>query len=252
MLRTVNLLRNPCDRDPLAPSLPPTPTALVTTAPLRWLNLSILSPSARIWWAATALVVFPVFVEAPLVRTLPWLGLTLMGGWLMAGLALMSRQATRLWGDLCIGFAWTWGAGALYWGWFRWEPLVHIPLEALPLPIVVYLLSRGWGRVGCYFYLGSLLGTAVTDLYINTQNLLPFWRQVMVVPPDQAPLLLGQAIAHLQTPTAAAQAAFLALGLFTLGMIPFRSSQPCWWAFSGAVLSTLLVDSLFAVAAWLG
>jgi len=34
-----------------------------------------------------------------------------------------------------------------------------------------------------------------------------------------------------------------------LGTIPMRSQSTKWWAFSGAILSTILVDSLFFVAA---
>ncbi|MEL6456528.1 MAG: DUF3120 domain-containing protein, partial [Cyanobacteria bacterium J06623_5] len=37
--------------------------------------------------------------------------------------------------------------------------------------------------------------------------------------------------------------------LVMLGTIPLRSMSTKWWAFSGAVLSTILVDSLFFLAA---
>lgn len=249
MLQTVNILTNP-----LASSIPPSPISL-----LRWGVPFPKVPAVaqwpltiRVWLMATGLVVVPVFFEAPLVRSLPWLSLTLTGGWIMVGLALMSRTPTRPWGDLLVGFAWTWLAGSLYWGWFRWEPFVHIPLESVGLPIVLVLLWRGQSRIGCYFYLGSLLGTAVTDLYIYWMDLLPLWRQVMVSPPDQVPWVLGQALAILQTPVAASRALLLGLGLLTVGGVPLRSQQPCWWAFSGAVLSTLLVDGLFALGALLG
>jgi hypothetical protein len=198
---------------------------------------------------AVALVVVPVFFEAPLVRSLPWLGLTLTGTWLLAGVALMTRNTTHPWGDLLVGFAWTWLAGSLYWGWFRWEPFVHIPVESIAIPMVVILLSRGLNRIGCYFYLGSLLGTAVTDLYMYYMDLIPIWRQVMASDPSGISPLMTQAVGILQSPGALGLALGMGLGLLVVGLVPLRSQQPCWWAFSGAVLSTLIVDGLFALGA---
>ncbi|MGF1524108.1 MAG: DUF3120 domain-containing protein [Leptolyngbyaceae cyanobacterium] len=199
----------------------------------------------KILVASIFLVVVPVFFQAPLVRSLPWLSLTLTGTWLMAGVSLVSRSNSRLWGDLLVGFTWTWLAGSIYWGWFRWQPYIHLPIEALGIPVVLVLLIRGRGRVGSYFYLGSLLGTAVTDLYIYWTDLLPLWRQVMQVDPEWVPVLLRQAATALQNPVAFMKALALASGLLIIGTIPLKSKQPCWWAFSGAVLSTLIVDVLF-------
>ncbi|MEL7316680.1 MAG: DUF3120 domain-containing protein, partial [Cyanobacteria bacterium J06559_3] len=104
--------------------------------------------------ASIFLVVVPVFFQAPLVRSLPWLSLTLTGTWLMAGVSLIVRSNSRLWGDLLVGFTWTWLAGSIYWGWFRSEPFIHLPIEALGIPVVLILLVRGKGRIGSYFYLG--------------------------------------------------------------------------------------------------
>lgn len=201
--------------------------------------------------AAVFLVVVPVFFEAPLVRTLPWLTLALSGTWLMAGISLISRHSSRLWGDLLVGFTWTWLAGSIYWGWFRGEPFNHLPIEALGLPIVFILLMRGWGRVGCYFYLGSLLGTALTDLYIYWVDLLPLWRQVMNVNPAWAPVMLREAVYQLQNPMAIAQGVAIAIMLLVVGLLALRSKQLCFWAFAGAVLSTLVVDLLFLGTAFL-
>ncbi|MEM6592735.1 MAG: DUF3120 domain-containing protein, partial [Cyanobacteria bacterium P01_C01_bin.73] len=36
-----------------------------------------------------------------------------------------------------------------------------------------------------------------------------------------------------------------------IGTLPLHSNRLQWWAFAGAVLSTILVDSLFGVAALL-
>lgn len=201
--------------------------------------------------AAIALVVVPVFFQAPLVRSLPWLSLTLTSTWLMAGVGLMLRSHSRIWGDLLIGFSWTWLAGSIYWGWFRWEPFVHLPIEAIGIPIVVIALATGRGRVGSYFYLGSLLGTAMTDLYVYWMDLVPLWRQVMQVDPEWVPVVLREGATALQTEIAVNRGLLIAIALLTIGIVPLlRSRQPCWWAFSGAVLSTLIVDLLFLGSAF--
>jgi hypothetical protein len=87
--------------------------------------------------AALALVTLPVFVQAPLVRYFPWVTLGLTLAWLGLGTYLANRQGAEIWGDLLIGFGWIWLTGSIYWGWFRWEPVAHLPIEALGLPIAL-------------------------------------------------------------------------------------------------------------------
>jgi len=213
-------------------------------------HAGLLTTRVKVGLAAVFLVVVPVFFQAPLVRSLPWLSLTLTGTWLLAGISLRSRAATRLWGDLITGFTWTWLAGSIYWGWLRSAPLWHLPIEAIGFPLALFSLARGQGRTGSYFFLGSLLGTAVTDLYIYWADLLPMWRQVMLVDPDWVPVILRQAATTLQNPIALSRGLLIALGLLVVGILPLQSRQPCWWAFSGAVLSTLVVDLLFLGSAF--
>lgn len=202
----------------------------------------------QIFVAAACLVCLPVFAQAPLVRLWPWLSLcsTLPLVWL----SLRLRQYPRLtlWGDLLLGFSWTWLAGSLYWGWLRSEPLVHLPVEAIGLPFAIADLYRGQNRLGNWFYLGSLFGTAMTDLYFYLVNLIPYWRQVMQVEPSLAPSILHDAVNLVHTPLGIGCAIGLLAVLLTVGLWPLRSNQLSAWAFSGAVLSTIVVDGLF----WLG
>jgi hypothetical protein len=191
-----------------------------------------------------------VFIEAPLVRSLPWLSLAMTSGWVGLSFALMSRTSTYLWGDLLLGFSWSWLAGSVYWGWLRWEPLLHLPVEAIALPFALVCIRRNWGKVGNFFYLGSLLGTVLTDVYFYLVDLIPHWRQLMQVEPALALPILQSAVAQVQTPWGQSWALILALVLLTLGILPLRYRQIHWWAFSGAVLSTILVDSLFWLAAF--
>jgi hypothetical protein len=215
-------------------------------------NLPISLSSPKIWLvfaAAVFLVSVPVFVEAPLVRSLPSLSLAIAGLWVWLSFTLMSRPATYLWGDLLLGFSWSWLAGAIYWGWLRWEPLWHLPVESIGLPFACWCLMRNWGKVGNWFYLGSLFGTVLTDVYFYLVDLMPYWRQIMQVEPESVAPILQTAVIQVQTPWGQAWAVVLASALLTVGVLPLRHKQRHWYAFSGAVLSTILVDSLFLLAA---
>jgi hypothetical protein len=199
--------------------------------------------------ASVILISVPVFVQAPLVRMVPWLSLAMTVGWLGLSWLLWNRPRTQLWGDLLFGFSWTWLTGAIYWGWLRWEPFLHLPIEAIGLPFALICLARQWGKIGNWFYLGSLLGTALTDLYFYLVNLIPYWRRLMQVEPDLAKPIFQAAVTQIQTTWGASCAIILVAALLIVGSLPLRSRDLHWWAFGGAVLSTLLVDGLFWIAA---
>lgn len=184
------------------------------------------------------------------MRFLPWvsLGFTPILWWI--GFSLLKRSNNRWVGDLILGFTWTWLAGSLYWGWLRWEPIWHLPVESIGLPFAIWSIARHQNRIGSFFFLGSLFGTAITDLYFYTVNLIPHWRNLMQVEGEEMVRPIFQsAIAQMQTPWGVSWAVMLALVLLGVSLSPLHSRQGCWWAFSGAVLSTILVDSLFWLAA---
>ena len=112
---------------PLGTRLPP--------GSFRKLTNLFSSTRSQAFAAAAFLVAVPVFVQAPLVRLVPQASLAMTAIWLFLGWKLLQKYTTQLWGDLIIGFSWTWLAGAVYWGWFRWDPYVHLPIEALGLPV---------------------------------------------------------------------------------------------------------------------
>ncbi|MEL6159406.1 MAG: DUF3120 domain-containing protein [Cyanobacteria bacterium J06554_11] len=214
--------------------------------------------------ASGFLVAVPVFIQAPLVRIVPTVSLAMTALWLLLGWRLLKASTPEselhngtpettafsdLWGDLIIGFSWTWLAGAVYWGWFRADPYVHLPIESIGLPIVLTLLYYQRAKIGNYFYLGSLLGTAITDLYFYCVGLIPYWRALMTNPPESASAILHSALLRMETYQGVGCAIVLLTLLVMLGTIPLRSMSTKWWAFSGAVLSTILVDSLFFLAA---
>jgi Protein of unknown function (DUF3120) len=199
--------------------------------------------------AAAFLVSVPVFIEAPLVRHYPVLSVVMTILWVCLGAILLQRRHSQIWGDLILGFSWSWLAGAIYWGWFRWDPAIHLPIESIGVPVAVWALWRGFGKVGALFYLGSLLGTAITDLYFYQVGLMDYWRQVMQVEPALAMPILQQAIAQVRTPWGTAWAVVLVNLLLGVGIIPLGTKQWHWYAFSGAVLTTIVVDSLFLLVA---
>ncbi|MGH1396455.1 MAG: DUF3120 domain-containing protein [Trichormus sp.] len=202
-----------------------------------------------IFAAAVFLVTVPVFIEAPLVRSLPVVSLAMTGFWVWLSFKLMSRPATYFWGDLLLGFSWSWLAGSIYWGWLRYEPLWHLPVESIGLPFACWCLARNWGKVGNWFYLGSLLGTVLTDVYFYLVDLIPYWRQIMQVEPTKVSPILQAAVTQVQTPWGVTWAMILAIVLLIGGVIPLSQKQQHWYAFGGAVLSTILVDGLFLLAA---
>lgn len=239
------------------------------------IGLKVFSVPDKTWQvfaAASFLVSVPVFVQAPLVRYLPLLSLAMTAGWFWLGCTLLKRTSTKLWGDLLLGFSWSWLAGSIYWGWYRWEPSIHLPIEAIGLPFALWFLWRASreqkskfalytptfgqnfllkGQVGNLFYLGSLLGTAITDLYFYLTGSIGYWRQLMQVEPAMATLILQSAIAHIRTPWGLAWAVVLANLLLAIALWALQTKQLHWWAFAGAVFSTILVDGLFAVVAFL-
>ncbi len=201
-----------------------------------------------VFLGAAFLVSVPVFFQAPLVRHLPVVSLVGTIAWSWLSLYLAQRDRTRIWGELLTGFTWTWLAGSLYWGWLRTEPTWHLPIEAIALPLALWGLKYRWCQIGVGFYLGSLLGTTVTDTYFYAVDLIPAWRQVMLAP-EQAELIFRSSLMQMNSPTGWSWAIVLSLLLLGTGWMSLKRDQLPWIAFSGAVLSTLLVDGLFWIAA---
>lgn len=202
-----------------------------------------------IFIASVFLVSIPVFIQAPLVRAWPLVSLAITFFWFGLGRLLQSRISTRSWGNLLIGFAWTWLAGSIYWGWFRFEPLLHLPIEAIGLPFALMGIIHQRNKIGNWFYLGSLFGTCMTDLYFYLVDLIPHWRRLMEVDVSLAGPIFQDAVFRMETLWGTGWALAIVMVLLLIGGLSLRSQQLHWRAFSGAVLSTVLVDGLFWIAA---
>ena len=129
-------------------------SAIAPIATIAGLDNSVTSGTTNslkpwlIFSASAFLVSIPVFVQAPLVRLYPTISLLSTIPWFVLSLILIFRPKTQLWGDLLLGFAGCWLAGSIYWGWFRWEPILHLPIEAIGLPFAIWCLGKSWGKVG--------------------------------------------------------------------------------------------------------
>lgn len=199
--------------------------------------------------ASGLLVTLPVFLQAPWVRLAPFSAALFTALLLGAGLWLerQDQQRAKHLGALLVGFCGSWLAGCLFWGWFRSHPLLHLPIEALALPLALAGLGGRW-RLACGFYLGSLLGTAATDLAIAATGLMPLWPQVLDADPATAAALLQQAAQHVLQPAPLLLVATAAAGLLQLcrWLWPQGSTAR---VFAAAVATTLSVDGLFLLAA---
>ena len=201
----------------------------------------------QVWCAALFLVSVPVFFEAPLVRYAPWLSLICTVGWLAIAKHLQAESKTKTWGSLIWGFSLTWLCGSLYWGWLRWEPVYHVPVESLALPWAIWAIRQDSHRIGGWFYIGSLFGTTVTDLYFYVAHLFPHWQALMQVETNMslAKPILKNALTLVETPWGMTWACILAALLLMTGNNAMRSPNLGYWAFAGAVLGTIFVDLLF-------
>ena len=201
--------------------------------------------------AAAALVALPVFLQAPWVRQAPFSATLFTAVLLALGvvLGLQRHQSLQTAGSLLVGFSGSWLAGSLFWGWCRLHPLWHLPIEAFALPLALAGLRSRW-QLACALYLGSLLGTAATDLAIALTGLMPLWPQVLAASPAEAPLLLQLAAEQLLQPAALALLA-AAAAVLLLVSVQLARLGPGGQVASSALATTLVVDGLFIVAALL-
>ena len=145
--------------------------------------------SLRLW--SSFFVILPIFVQAPWVRFEPLSALCVT--FLILSLAvILSRNESDKWfivSSLLLGVSGSWLGGCLFWGWLSAYPILHIPVEAVALPLAFVGLGTKW-KIGSSFYISSLLGTAVTDITIFLTGIMDQWKEVINADSDTAPLIL--------------------------------------------------------------
>ena len=145
---------------------------------------SLLAAPTGLALVAALLASLPVFLQAPWVRQSPFSAALFSLVLLALGLGLErwggSDRCDQ--GALLVGFSGSWLGGALFWGWFRCHPLLHIPIEAFAMPLALGGLGMPRWRLAASFYLASLFGTACTDAAIASLGLMDFWPAALLAP----------------------------------------------------------------------
>ena len=198
------------------------------------------------------MVVLPVFVQAPWVHIHPNSALLFTVVIASLGFFLAEKIGER-WtniGSLLIGVSGSWFGGCLFWGWLRSQPVWHLPVESIVLPLAVIGLYSKW-RLGSSFYLASLLGTAFTDLMIVCTGVMESWPQVVQASFSDAPEILSNTAYMLLKPQSIALILFAGLLILWISLWMKRramSTSPignAWLVASAALITTLWVDGLF-------
>ena len=134
--------------------------------------------SLRLW--SSFFVILPIFVQAPWVRLEPISALCFT--FVIALVAIvLNQKGSNKWfivSSLLLGISGSWLGGCLFWGWLSPFPILHIPVEAVALPLALIGLNNNW-KIGSSFYISSLFGTAVTDFTIFLIGIMDQWRQVI-------------------------------------------------------------------------
>lgn len=204
------------------------------------------------FWGS-ALVVMPVFGQAPWVRHHPFSACVFGIGLALAGILLSlnaGRSQHRDLGALILGFSGSWVAGSLYWGWLAAHPVLHLPVEAFALPLALAGLTTRW-RCACAFYLASLIGTAFTDLSMAITGVITLWPDVVTATADQAPDLLRIAATQVLTPKSLLVVTLAAATITKLVAAcrsranQFEEGSSAWAIATSVLFTTLLIDGAF-------
>ena len=145
--------------------------------------------SLRLW--SSFFVILPIFVQAPWVRLEPISALCFTFV-IILGAFLLNKKQSNKWfivSSLLLGVSGSWLGGCLFWGWLSPFPILHIPVEAVVLPLALIGLGTKW-KIGSSFYISSLFGTAATDLSIFLTGIMDQWREVITADSENAPLIL--------------------------------------------------------------
>jgi len=145
--------------------------------------------SLRLW--SSFFVILPIFVQAPWVRVEPISALCFTFIILFVAYFLHKKESNKWFiiSSLLLGVSGSWLGGCLFWGWLSPFPILHIPVEAVVLPLALIGLGTNW-KIGSSFYISSLFGTAVTDITIFLIGIMDQWKQVITADSETAPQIL--------------------------------------------------------------
>ena len=169
----------------------------------------------------------------------------------------LSREESKKWflvGSLLLGVTGSWLGGCLFWGWLSAYPILHIPVEAVALPLALVGLGTKW-KIGSSFYISSLFGTAVTDITIFFTGIMDQWKQVITADSESAPLILqktSENLIHFKSLTIIFLAALILYFIskeISNSAIPTSINGKAFLVSSYVIQTTLIVDGIFIVLA---
>ena len=210
--------------------------------------------SLRLW--SSFFVILPIFVQAPWVRLEPISALCFTFV-ILFGAFVLNRKGSNKWfivSSLLLGVSGSWLGGCLFWGWLSPFPILHIPVEAVALPLALIGLDTNW-KIGSSFYISSLFGTAVTDITIFLIGIMDQWRQVITADSETAPQILQKTSENLIQIKSLSIIVFIALILWLISKEIFDSATinttngKALLVSSYVIQTTLIVDGIFIVLA---
>ena len=212
-------------------------------------------PSSLRFWSSF-FVILPIFFQAPWVRYQPMSALAFTFLIIALSFFLYNNFSQKFFivGSLLLGVAGSWLGGSLFWGWLSAHPILHIPVEAVVLPLALLGLRTKW-KIGSSFYIASLFGTAMTDLVIFCTGIMDQWMAVINAEPDLAPLILQQTSQNLINfkPLSIIFIAGLILWLISKFLTKYTSAdslnKKSLLVSSYVLQTTLIVDGIFVLLA---
>ena len=210
--------------------------------------------SLRLW--SSFFVILPIFVQAPWVRLEPISALCFTFVILLGAFLLYKKQSNKWYivSSLLLGVSGSWLGGCLFWGWLSPFPILHIPVEAVVLPLALIGLGTNW-RIGSSFYISSLFGTAVTDMTIFLIGIMDQWKQVITADSENAPLILQKTSENLIQIKSLSIIFIVALILWFISKEIFDSATinttngKALLVSSYVIQTTLIVDGIFVFLA---
>jgi hypothetical protein len=210
--------------------------------------------SLRLW--SSFFVILPIFVQAPWVRLEPISALCFTFVILLVAYFLHKKESNKWFiiSSLLFGVSGSWLGGCLFWGWLSPFPILHIPVEAVVLPVALIGLGTNW-KIGSSFYLSSLFGTAVTDITIFLVGIMDQWKQVITADSESAPLILQKTSENLIQIKSLSIIFFVALILWFISKEFYDSATinttngKALLVSSYVIQTTLIVDGIFVFLA---
>ena len=206
--------------------------------------------SLRLW--SSFFIILPIFVQAPWVRLEPISALCFTFVILLVAFVLHQKGSNKWFivSSLLLGVSGSWLGGCLFWGWLSPFPILHIPVEAVALPLALIGLGTNW-KIGSSFYISSLFGTAVTDITIFLIGIMDQWRQVITADSETAPQILQKTSENLAQIKSLSIIFLVALILWFISKEIFNAatinttSGKALLVSSYVIQTTLIVDGIF-------